>query len=343
MSRDELALRPRAELLEEPAPATQALAPWRVERRDGMIVLGDGELHPVMARDLWMRLGQLLEATERDADQAEWARLSAELDRHFQGCPGVGGRTIGRPAMPVEGVLLREHEGVATLRLATFSIATLRRTKRGWEGPVYALRPTMVGHDRRPIGQQVRVPLEAVPEVRRLAIAGPAATLPPRSTTPPRRPEVPAWLRERWADIQAVHAEILACVPNVGDVVHFEALAEQLRIVRDVLRGHLETLVEQGELVELDPIAAGEPPRWQRVERVRFREGRRRTRVAAPKPARVAKAPKPPKKQAKAAPAADVLLRCGPCDRTVKVPAGTAIPAEPKCAKCGGLLARWVP
>jgi hypothetical protein len=334
-----------ATTLEAPSPDAQALVPWSVELTEGQIMVAGTAIHPILARDLWMRLGALLGEAERDGEQAEWSRLAGELDRHFRGCPPAQGRTLDRPSMPVGGLVLQEHEDLVAFRMATYSIAVLKKTKRGWEGPVYALRPTAVGHERRPLGTRVRVAAEAIGPVRRLQLPGPAATLPPRPVKPNARPEVPEWLRARWTDIRVVHAAILALVPNVGDAGGFELFAASLRIPRDELRGHLDTLREQGELVETKPKAAGEIVTWRRAARPAFdapRKGRG-TRVGTAKPARKpAKPATTPKRKAKPAPPAPAtLLRCAPCDRMVRVPAGTPVPELPRCATCGGLLVRW--
>lgn len=331
-------------LVARPSAASLALSSWAAELVDGKITIGGAEIDPVIARDLWERLGSLLGQADRDADHAEWARLRAELDRAFRRAPPARGRTLGRPSVDVAGVVLRERDDLASLRLATFAVATLRRTSRGWEGAVYALRPTLTGHERRPTGERVRVPLEAVPELAPaapIALPGPTArTGVSRPSAPAPAPTVPAWLSGRWSQIQALHAEILAMAPSVGDVVDIDALGARLRLPREVLRGELETLCERGELAELRQPDA--PAAWRRREPpppgASIRSGRPAKKTKAkPKTAKKTKATRP---RGKPPAVVERHLRCPPCGRVVAVPAGLAIPADPRCRVCGGPMHR---
>lgn len=231
-----------------PRPDTHALVPWGVDLVDGQIVLGGVEVHPVIARDLWMRLGALLGAAERDSEQAEWERLGVELDRSFRGATPATGRVVGQRT-EVTGVVQRDDESHAAYRVATFSVALLRRTKKGWEGPVYAYRPLSVGHDLRPLGMRVRLPDEAVPALRpvlqlppprpRLLLAGPGAD----QVRPAVPPAMAPSLVQRRAEVAADHALILARFTG-NEPATLDHLAAGGRFPREVLLAHLETLVD---------------------------------------------------------------------------------------------------
>lgn len=314
-------------------PSSQALSPWSVELAGGEILISGAAVHPVIARDLWMRLGALLGQAEHDSEQAEWTRLSAELDRHFREAPAAHGRTMGRPSMPVAGLVLRERDDVVVFRLATFSLAYLKPTKRGWEGPVYALRPTSVGHDLRPLGVRVRLQDEAVAPMRRLELPGPAPRPPQRPAIAPALPHLPEAVERRRNESRAILEAILVVFPGIGAQASLDDVAHAVRLPRDILRDHLELLVERGELAETKP-APGVRRTWTRLARQpgQFDSRKPGTRFQKPTGARA--------KRAKAAPPVGAALRCDPCGRVVRLPAGVAVTADPRCKVCGGSLTR---
>ncbi|MFZ5476067.1 MAG: hypothetical protein ACOZNI_04775 [Myxococcota bacterium] len=332
------------ELAPREPPAAQALSPWRVELRDGQIVVGDAVVHPVVARDLWARLGQLVAEAERDSEQAEWTHLSRELDRQFRLATPASARTLAKPSTVVEGLVLRESEDAAIFRLATFSIATLRRGRKGWEGPAWALRPN--GFDRllRPLGFRVRVHPDAVPPVAvPRALPGPSPT--PRPGTAPRAPEAPAGLLERRQAIAEAQRELLEAFGEVGTSRTLDELAERVPARGHELRAQLDTLVEQGELAVAKPTTPGEPARWTRLDRQPLRppwSKRGATRLAKAPRRKAAPRPAKPKPPAHPSP---LSMRCSSdaCraaigERVVAVPPERA--AGARCRFCGSALAR---
>lgn len=177
-------------------PAPLALATWGVELVDGAICVGGSAIHPVAARELWLRLGTLLDGQERDEDSLAWARLEKHLDAAFRGavpCRGRSGRVVQT------GLVLRESQNRAIVRLATFSVAVLRRRRGHWEGAVLAARPASHGWDARPMGLAYRLEPEQVPTARPPLLPPPAprplltmATKPvPRSDMPVPRSDMP--------------------------------------------------------------------------------------------------------------------------------------------------------
>ncbi len=315
----ELAQRPESD------PSGLALSPWAVDLVDGQITLGGATVDPVVARELWMRLGSLLGQAQHDIDQALWERLGRELDRDFAHAHPCHGRAIGGPGTRVDGMLVRDvdAEDRAVFRLAAFSVAILKRGKRGWEGNAYSLTPLSIGRDLRPLGWRVRVLEDAIRPLPK-ALSGPVAPS-RRPAGPPVTPVMPPELAEKRARIFALHKAILDAI---GQGNTFEALASELRIPRDALRDALESLVEDGRLAV---VKTSEGPRWTPVARGREgasrAPGRNGTRLA---PAPKAKKPKKPKLVAPEI----VILACAPCERTVQVPA----PGGRLCRFCGGPL-----
>jgi len=251
---------------EAPRADRAALAPWSVDLApSGAIVVAGVELHPAIARDLYQRLGALLAEGERDELHVEWSRLAAWLDHHFAPGVPITGRTIGRPAQDVGGLAVRERADQVAVRLATYVVAFLRPRGGRWEGPALQLRPTATGHERRPTGVRIRV--EHVPErTERPArvLPGPASGV--RPAGPPAQPALPAWLQARRAQAREEQARVVEAVR--GGAATFDAIAGVLRLPRELLRGHLELLVERREL------------------RMRAANGERRWSLAPPRRAR---------------------------------------------------------
>lgn len=307
---DEISALARTSSTRPAAASEAALVPWAIDLRDGAIVIAGNEVHPVVARDIYVRLGTLLDEADRAVDHEDWLRLGRDLDAWFRYARPARGRSLQKPSSPVEGMAYREAEGRAIMRMATYSIAVLKpRSKKGgapWEGAVYTLRPTLTGHDRRLAGFSIRVAAEQIdaapmadPETGsvRPALPGPvdAPRNPPRRPipAPSQSPAVPAWLAERWKTIREEHARILACVAP-GESVTLDELAAQSGLGRELLRSHIGTLVEQAVLVEVTPST------WRRL-RVRRRRGSKApplgiaaapVPVAPPEPRRSAAAPK---------------------------------------------------
>lgn len=252
--------------LEAPRADRAALAPWSVDLApSGAIVVAGVELHPAIARDLYQRLGALLAEGERDELHVEWSRLAAWLDHHFAPGVPITGRTIGRPAQDVGGLAVRERADQVAVRLATYVVAFLRPRGGRWEGPALQLRPTATGHERRPTGVRIRV--EHVPErTERPARVLPGPAPGARPTEPPAQPAPPAWLQERRAQAREEQARVVEAVR--GGAATFDEIAGVLRLPRELLRGHLELLVERREL------------------HMRPADGERRWSLAAPPPAR---------------------------------------------------------
>lgn len=349
-----------------PAPASQALTPWAVDLAGGAITIGGAEIDPVIARDLWTRLGAVLGQAERDADQAAWEGLAREVDRTFAAGIPATGRTIARRPMAVDGVVVRTDEGAA-FRVATFALATLRQTSKGvWEGAVYELRPTSVGHDRRWTGMRVRLADEALPRPV-LAIVGPAPE--PMPIRPVPVPVAPAHVLAHRAAVAAGLAELLDTFGELGTRRTLEELAAGGRWRRKELLGRLEVLVERGELRAIDGedgpawVRREPPARGTRVVRkhgtvivdavdgkilatkgsVPAKASRERSESDRSKPAPRPRgsAPKAPVRYVPPPPPPCRVWRCAPCDRVVRIPDHVEVPAEPKCGQCKGLLARW--
>ena len=264
----EILLPTRNSVPEAPTPAGDALIPWAVERVGDAIALGGVEVHTTVARDLWRRLGELLEEGERDAAQAEWSRLAVELDRAFASGRPARGTTVGKGRTFVEGVIVRDREGHATFRVASFAIVLLRAVKNGWEGQGYSLRPLVIGHELRPLGVRVRVSSEAVPALATTArqIEGPATSR--RGVQPPCRPVMPSIVLAQRSAARDDQAALLAVVPVPGAIATLEAFAQATLLRRDVIRGHLEALVDLGDVEELSGTT------WRRLHRVAFAERR---------------------------------------------------------------------
>lgn len=220
--------------------APLALATWGVELVDGAITVGGSALHPVVARELWLRLGQLLDAQERDEDGPAWARLEAHLDAAFRDATPCRGRS-GR--MRQAGLMVRESEGRVIVRLATFAVAVLRRHRRAWEGPVMAARPATTGWDARPTGATYRLELDQVPEPRAPLLLPPPTT---RSAMPLphlRAPVMPDHVRVAREQGGAAAAPILAQLETGPKT--FTALREGLPdMPEDVLRARLAWLAD---------------------------------------------------------------------------------------------------
>ena len=252
--------------LEAPRADRAALAPWSVDLApSGAIVVAGVELHPAIARDLYQRLGALLAEGERDELHVEWSRLAAWLDHHFAPGVPITGRTIGRPAQDVGGLAVRERADQVAVRLATYVVAFLRFRGGRWDGPAVQLRPTATGHERRPTGVRIRV--EHVPErTERPARVRPGPAPGVRPARPPAQPALPAWLQARRAQAREEQARVVEAVR--GGAATFDEIAGALRLPRELLRGHLELLVERREL------------------QMRTADGERRWSLAAPPPAR---------------------------------------------------------
>lgn len=232
------------------APAETALAAWSVQSVDGRIRIGEVELHAVAARDLWLRLGELLGAGDRSAELDAWAELERDLDRHFARTWPARGRTVGPPSRTVSGVVLREREGELAFRVATFAVAFLKPAAKGWEGPVFALRPTGTGHGhvRQPTGVRIRLPAEAAPE---LQVERQLPEAPRRWSAPGRAPELPAWLAARREAVKGEHAAILAAMA-AGRSMKLDAITALVPLVsRRMVRLHLDALVELGRVKEV--------------------------------------------------------------------------------------------
>lgn len=257
--------------------AEAALSPWQIDLDpSGLIRLGGREVHPVVARDIWLRLGALLSAADRAADHDEWARLGRELDDRFARAVPARARTLQRPSQVVEGLLLRETATRTYIRLAPFALAALTprsgtsgATLPAWEGIAYALRPTLLGHEQRPLGFRVRVAGELVAAVPCIAEqrtllklvdhATPATTL--RSRPVPVSPPVPpAGLMAARKRVEQEHRAILQALPE-GETRSVDQLHATTDIGRERLRRHLATLVELGVLATVKGERA-----WRRVK-----------------------------------------------------------------------------
>lgn len=313
--------------LDAPRADRAALAPWSVDRSSsGAIVVAGVELHPAIARDLYQRLGALLDEGDRHELHAEWVRLEAWLDRQFAGGTPVSGRTVGRPSQAVAGVAVREREDQVAVRLATYVVAFVRPARGRWEGAAWQLRPTVTGHERRPVG--VRVRLEHVPDgapPRPRALPGPCPA--PAAKAAPQ-PILPDWLRARRDQALAEQEALLQALR--GGPLGLDELAGALPCGRDRLRAHLEVLVERGAVHRAD---AEGVRRWRcapapKPQEPRAASGRPGTRLdsrKAPKGSR--KAGSRPSQPARPAPPAAPLRSCWTCNTS----AHTAAPCCPVC------------
>ena len=315
--------------LEAPRADRAALAPWTVDLApSGAIVVAGVELHPAIARDLYARLGALLEEGERDELHMEWSRLGAWLDHHFRRGAPVSGRTIGRPSEAVRGLAIRERDDQVAVRLATYVVAFLRRRGERWEGSACQLRPTVTGHERRPMG--VRIRLDHVPEARQEAppaLTGPASLS--TRATPSTAPELPPWLRARRDQAMAEQAQLVDAVR--AGARSLDEIAEAVRLPRETIRRHLELLVER---TELQMSRAREGRRWTIAPAKRAAPtfgGGRVTRVhegrtKPSRPTKAAKASPPP-------PAPRPALRsCWTCNVSMHT-------AADRCPRCGTAFA----
>lgn len=248
--------------LSVPRADAAALAAWTVDRSEtGAIVVAGVELHPAIARDLYQRLGAHLELADRDEMHAEWARLEAWLDAMFVGATPVSGRTVGRPSQAVAGLALRERDDQVAVRLATYVVAFARPSRGRWEGAAWQLRPSVTGHERRPMG--VRVRFEAVPDARpeRRHLVGPTqADAPRRGLGRPPRPHLPEWLRQR-RDTAMAEQQLLRDAMDAPRSL--DELVEATRLPRATVRAHLEVLVERREARRVRGSGA---TRWRRLE-----------------------------------------------------------------------------
>lgn len=315
--------------------AALALTPWSVELVDGQIAVGGNQVHPVIARELWLRLGTLLGQAVRDADQPLWDALGRALDREFRGAYPCRGRMDGAF---VDGMMLRDGEDRACLRLSMFSIAMLKRQKRGWEGLAFEVRPLTIGRELRPLGFRVHVADKLVRPMPK-ALPGPVVSAPARRDAPGLPPRAPTWLLERRATVKAELAVLLDAVGPVGAVATLDAIAAVRKLPREVLREQLEQLVEQGELA----VSKADGP-WTRQARPTTRAALRaeklpkgqRTRLVRPAKAKpAAAAVKAVRKTVKPKLETVKPMRCAACDRDVDVPLGVA---APRCRVCKGLL-----
>jgi hypothetical protein len=202
----------------------------------------------------------------------------------------------------------------------------------------------------------VRLPAEAVlGPVRQLAVDGPA----PAERRPTRRPEtvedraavrrgidrlavsaraaptpvMPFHVAESRRVAAERHAEILALMPNVGDVRTWEELAGTLRWPREALRSYLDVLVGLGDLVVVKR-ASAEPERWRRNDRPRFGAPVRGggTKIVGPKASKVQMKPATPKRRrgstATLPPVPPIPWRsCRTCNSAAR----TTAPACPGC------------
>lgn len=321
-----------------PSPAGQALVTWTVGVVDGLVDIGGTLVHPSVARDLWLRLGQVVAAAERNGEADEWERLGRELDHQFAAASPATGRSKG--AGSVSGVLFRASDRLVLFRVATFAIAYLRPERRGtWEGPVYTLLPITTGHDRRRTEARVRVAGELVESARRadsllgrpvLGIAASTSAAPSRPPVPafPAAPVAPAWLRERHADLAALRTRVLDAL-HEGPLVPGE-LATRVGLAEEELVAVLESA---REVRRVELLRDG---RWRGVpERVGLPLPKPRPLGPAPAPGAIP-APKPRRSRAKvhlvpAPPPRPPLRHCFRCSTSSHTTAAW-------CPRCGSLL-----
>lgn len=251
-------------------PGGQALAAWSIFRDGDEIVAGGVRLHRVVARDLAVRIDDLLEEGDRHARRDAWVGLEEHLDAHFAFALGAVGKQIARGGAHVPGRVFRASPTRAVMRIATFALVRLRpvrRQRRGlpwtpWEGAVRELRPLTTGWDEQLTDLQVRVEA-AVVEASPLAIPGVGRPGPstamriPTSTQVTRAPlvapQLPAAIAARRWEV-AVGRSVLLSALEHGAATAAElarAVAAPPATVRVLLRGMLD-----------DQLVERRGPRW---------------------------------------------------------------------------------